>query len=546
MLLHPSSPDLTSEPVWLIMFRSEGSLSLVQTLVSASDVDQPIVIRISDNIDAERNIAQNSARIQHGSSDRGASLLQTVAKRPKMLTSVHDIRTLCLDLAVERFPSVRAYVLKLVGPKFPFLLLTRTLRDRIAISLVRSGSLEILATCKSLHRHLASLVNRIGICRLTLGPDHLVQRVPNISKVQLRNIMNVSIQILRVQNPTTYQADRNSGLLKLFSGADVIRNKCEVAIVGIPGETFSFSQQFLHDLGSFIGFKQVVLNIASIPSSEDITQRSTSWRKHTQDMSWKDIHTAASLIEDSLGPFLLADYGAVFYPHNNEIRKQLLMGDQSPDANPRQLFMYVPGQPTGGRRIAHGPVMHMAPAPAIAPAPPPPPKHPALAPLPSQPNTAPLHVMAIQQAGLAQHAGTSATRQTRAPRHEERQRSCLTSQSVTKTHPQPRVQTTQAIAPGPRSSQKRQRTTSGNFAGAQGTAQSDTPRAAPSSGDPQVSHKGKPFVLHGCHYNNIRRLRDFATTTAATSAQGSRDKMGKGRLSGNRGLTVERVGVRRL
>ncbi|KAL9102251.1 MAG: hypothetical protein Q9163_002587 [Psora crenata] len=367
MVLQSPLGDLAS-PVQVIMFMDVELLRMDPILHQYSDGNKSLPTGSSDVMGLKKTNIQVSKLYRHGLCKCEAAIIGMLRHRPNTLASAHDIRAFCVDSTVERVPVFRAEVLKLIGLNFPFLLLPRTLQDRIATSMIQSGNLALIATCKALHRHLAPTINRSGICRMTVGPGNLVMVFPTVSKEQLRNIMNVSIQVLRVQSRHTYPSDRNSGLIKLFGGADIVRNKCDVTIIGKPGETFNSSRTFLKDLGSFIGFKQVTFNMVSIPASETIAQGSTTWRNHTQDMPWNDLIVAATQLQHDLGPFLLTDTGAVFCPHNNEIRKQLLvLTSTGPYINPQRLFSYVPGQPAHGRKMAHGPMTRMPASPPIVP-----------------------------------------------------------------------------------------------------------------------------------------------------------------------------------
>ncbi|KAL9638097.1 MAG: hypothetical protein Q9164_001780 [Protoblastenia rupestris] len=393
MFLHPLSPCSVSDPLHPNTLMNQDSLLSDRTFQLFCEFYKLIPPDVTDNRAFNKTFYQASAVNDHEMPDYQEIALEMMAKRPRMLTNAHDICAFCLDLAVEKSPIIRAKILTLVGPTFPYLLLPRTLKDEIAIDLIQSGSLDIVATCTSLHRHLMSLVLSHGVCRLTIGPDQSILQFPNTIKERLHIIKNVSIQVLRTQDPRTYSSDRNSGLIQIFRGTDVVRDKCEINIIGKPGETFSMSDRFRKDLGSLTGFKKVILNISSIPVSVNITQGSISYRPHTQKVSWSSLYATATQLMKSLGPFLLTNQGAVFHPHNCEVRKQIYpIAKIGKSANPNELFMYVPGQPLGGRSIIQGSVMRLCTAPAVSPI------------LPSYPTpdspvfTVPPHVMATQHA----------------------------------------------------------------------------------------------------------------------------------------------------
>ena len=467
MFLHPLSPCSVSDPLRLNTLMNKDSLLSDRNYQLFCKFYKLIAPGVTDNRAISKTFFQASTVNDHEMPDYQEIALEMIAKRPRMLTNAHDICAFCLDLAVEKSPVFRAKILTLVGPTFPYLLLPRTLKDQIAIDLIQSGSLDIVATCTSLHRHLMPLVLSHGVCRLTVGPDHSILKFPSTIKEQLHIIKNVSIQVLRTQDPRTYSSDRNSGLIHIFRGSDVVRDKCEINIIGKPGQTFSMSDRFRKDLGSLTGFKKVILNISSIPASVNITQGSTSYLHHTQKVSWSSLYATGTQLMKSLGPFLLTNQGAVFHPHNCEVRKQIYpIAKIGKSANPNELFMYVPGQPFGGRSITQGSVMRLSTGPALSPLLP-------SCPTPGSPVfTAPPDVM------VTQHA-----MQPRPTTHAQSMASSAPPQATSSQHPTPGYQ---SAAHPPKQQQdpseapttapkKRQRNTSCNTSPTQANSHSVSP-----------------------------------------------------------------------
>ena len=249
---------------------------------------------------------------------------------------------------MQASPLFRHKVLELLAPSFPFIALPRAIRERIAVRTFQAGHLGLFKASRALHFELAPLVYRFAFCRVTIGPYPLARPVPRLSRAILQNITNVSVTILRLEDPNI--PDINSRAIHLFTGHDVIRRYCSLQIFGNPGRSWALSPQFIQCLRSLTCFRTLTLNLACQAPIRD-PAHPNGCRNGWQNVAWNDLYTAATSLQDILGPFLIKPDGAFFQPWNFLLRNKIAvaMDNGTAETNPEKVFGYVPRLDDGAR-----------------------------------------------------------------------------------------------------------------------------------------------------------------------------------------------------
>ena len=255
---------------------------------------------------------------------------------------------------VEQEPNLQYKMAKTYFPAFPFLLLPPAVRAQVAILLIKSGSWEIVGTCKKLLMELGSLVSLHGSCKIVIGsPKHIDPRV--LRTDYLQNIMNLKLFVLRTGGSfTSTILDTNMNLLPLFRGAHVIRQRLELTLVGVPGVLWAITEEFFRSLPPIHLFKEFMFNIRVLKPVVDGTSKTWDWRNSTYNSSYNDMVIATKPFEKILGPSILDDEGALFRPYLH--RKQGItkaITATSSYSNDQGIFRFSTRQTDTHRRMIY-------------------------------------------------------------------------------------------------------------------------------------------------------------------------------------------------
>ena len=276
-------------------------------------------------------------------SDLEKAILTALKANPESASSIPGC-----NHTIQTSPLFRAQALKLLAPVLPFLALPMAAREQIFIRTMHAGYLGLLATSKALHKQLFPILRRWGQCRIDIGPATLAKRMPTMYREQLPNIMNARISILRILDPKI--PDINGRFIHLFAGYNTIRRHCQFHIIGVPGRLWALTPESIRDFSSLTCFRTLTLNLLCRIYIQDPTNPK-GWKGEFQDLSWNDIHAAATDLQGILGPFTINAWGAHFQPYNFILKSgiSLAAANSGGESNPEKIFSYVSGLEEGAR-----------------------------------------------------------------------------------------------------------------------------------------------------------------------------------------------------